>query len=150
MGRELEWKGDWEGAVERYRELCEAESPGVRAHAHARLARCLLETCKPRETDEADDCIAVAERLSAELADPARVARAVPGLQQDAGAEPVTGRLKMRIGGHTITYRGAVRVVVRDDGAYAVTGDATEARGSGSVKLAAVYGAWPVFCAVIV
>ncbi len=76
-----------------------------------------------------------AERLREVLADPVRVARAVPGLQQDAGAEPVTGRLKVRVGGHTITYRGAVRVSRQDDGAYAVEGDATEARGSGSVKL---------------
>ncbi|MFI6009707.1 SRPBCC domain-containing protein [Streptomyces sp. NPDC051243] len=78
----------------------------------------------------------VAERLKEVLADPARVARAVPGLQQDAGAEPVTGRLKVRIGGHTITYRGFVRLSEREDGSYAVEGDATEARGTGSVKLA--------------
>ncbi|MEU7422371.1 SRPBCC domain-containing protein [Streptomyces sp. NPDC040750] len=77
-----------------------------------------------------------AERLEAALADPARVARAVPGLQQDAGAEPVAGRLKLRVGGHSVTYRGAVRVAAREDGAYAVEGDATEARGTGSVKLA--------------
>ncbi|MFJ8535637.1 SRPBCC domain-containing protein [Streptomyces sp. NPDC093591] len=77
-----------------------------------------------------------AERLREVLADPVRVARAVPGLQQDAGAEPVAGRLKLRVGGHTITYRGAVRVSEREDGSYAVEGDATEARGSGSVKLA--------------
>ncbi|WP_369272458.1 SRPBCC domain-containing protein [Streptomyces sp. R11] len=81
-----------------------------------------------------------AERLRAVLADPARVARAVPGLQQDAGAEPVAGRLKVRVGGHTITYRGAVRVSAQEDGdgasAYAVEGDATEVRGSGVVKLA--------------
>ncbi|MGW1785892.1 SRPBCC domain-containing protein [Streptomyces sp. NPDC002143] len=77
-----------------------------------------------------------ADRLRAALADPAQVARAVPGLQQDVGTEPVAGRLKVRIGGHTITYRGAVRVSPREDGTYAVTGDATEARGSGSVKLA--------------
>lgn len=77
-----------------------------------------------------------AERLRAALADPAQVARAVPGLQQDAGTEPVAGRLKVRIGGHTITYRGAVRVSPREDGAFAVEGDATEARGSGVVKLA--------------
>nr|WP_171398502.1 SRPBCC domain-containing protein [Streptomyces asoensis] len=75
-----------------------------------------------------------AERLRAALADPARVARAVPGLQQDAGTEPVAGRLKVRVGGHTITYRGAVRVSPREDGAYAVEGDATEVRGSGVVK----------------
>ncbi|MBY8841825.1 SRPBCC family protein [Streptomyces sp. SP2-10] len=77
-----------------------------------------------------------AERLGAALADPARVARAVPGLQQDAGAEPITGRLKLRVGGHSVTYRGALRVTAREDGTYAVEGDATEARGSGSVKLA--------------
>ncbi|MFJ1808672.1 MULTISPECIES: SRPBCC domain-containing protein [unclassified Streptomyces] len=77
-----------------------------------------------------------AERLRAALADPAQVARAVPGLQQDVGTDPVAGRLKVRVGGHTITYRGAVRVSPREDGAYAVEGDATEARGSGVVKLA--------------
>ncbi|MFI1927594.1 SRPBCC domain-containing protein [Streptomyces sp. NPDC020377] len=75
-----------------------------------------------------------AERLRAALADPAQVARAVPGLQQDAGTEPVAGRLKVRVGGHTITYRGALRVSPREDGAYAVEGDATEVRGSGVVK----------------
>ncbi|MEV3966747.1 SRPBCC domain-containing protein [Streptomyces sp. NPDC050698] len=77
-----------------------------------------------------------AERLREVLDDPARVARAVPGLQQDAGAEPVAGRLKIRVGGHSVTYRGAVRVLRRGDDAYAVEGEAEEARGSGSVKLA--------------
>ncbi|MEU2775596.1 SRPBCC family protein [Streptomyces sp. NPDC007162] len=75
-------------------------------------------------------------RLREALADPARVARAVPGLQQDAGAAPGTGRLKVRFGGHSITYRGALRVTPHDDGSYAVDGDATEARGTGTVKLA--------------
>ncbi|NGO44916.1 SRPBCC domain-containing protein [Streptomyces ureilyticus] len=76
------------------------------------------------------------ERLREALADPARVARAVPGLQQDAGTEPVSGRLKVRVGSHSITYRGTLRVAGQDDGSYAVEGDAAEARGSGSVKLA--------------
>ncbi|MFF7737409.1 SRPBCC domain-containing protein [Streptomyces sp. NPDC007984] len=76
-----------------------------------------------------------AERLREVLDDPARVARAVPGLQQDAGAEPVAGRLKIRVGSHSVTYRGAVRVSRRGDGAYAVEGEAEESRGSGSVKL---------------
>lgn len=76
------------------------------------------------------------ERLKEALGDPARVARAVPGFQQDAGAEPGTGRLKVRVGSHSITYRGAVRVLTHDDGSYAVEGEATEARGTGSVKLA--------------
>ncbi|MGW2644076.1 SRPBCC family protein [Streptomyces sp. NPDC001393] len=76
------------------------------------------------------------EPLRAALADPARVARAVPGLQQDAGAEPVAGRLKLRVQGHSVTYRGTARVVARTDGTYAVEADATEARGTGAVKLA--------------
>ncbi|MFC7817323.1 SRPBCC family protein [Streptomyces sp. NPDC057367] len=77
-----------------------------------------------------------AARLGDALADPARVARALPGLQQDAGAEPVTGRLKVRVGSHSITYRGALRLTARDDGTYAVEGDATESRGTGTVALA--------------
>ncbi|WP_114257528.1 SRPBCC domain-containing protein [Streptomyces sp. Go-475] len=77
-----------------------------------------------------------AERLREVLDDPARVARAVPGLQQDAGAEPVAGRLKLRVGSHSVTYRGALRLSRRDDGAYAVEGEAEESRGSGSVTLA--------------
>ncbi|MEU3277217.1 SRPBCC family protein [Streptomyces antibioticus] len=79
-----------------------------------------------------------ARRLRAALADPAQVARAVPGLQQDAGTEPVAGRLRVRVAGHTITYRGTARITAREDGAYAVEGDATEVRGSGAVKLALV------------
>ncbi|WP_399886857.1 SRPBCC family protein [Streptomyces sp. BBFR51] len=77
-----------------------------------------------------------AERLRDVLADPVRVARAVPGLQQDAGAEPVAGRLKVRVGSHSITYRGSVRLSAREDGTYAVEGDATESRGTGTVALA--------------
>ncbi|WP_371555876.1 SRPBCC family protein [Streptomyces longwoodensis] len=77
------------------------------------------------------------DRLRASLADPAQVARAVPGLQRDAGAErPVAGRLRIRVGGHTITYRGELRVSPRDDDAFTVEGDATEARGTGTVTLA--------------
>ncbi|MGW3283965.1 SRPBCC family protein [Streptomyces sp. NPDC001002] len=73
------------------------------------------------------------------LADPARVARAVPGLQQDAGAAPVSGRLKVRVGSHSVTYRGTVRVTAQDDGTYTAEGDASEARGTGSVKLALTF-----------
>ncbi|MGW7256005.1 SRPBCC domain-containing protein [Streptomyces sp. NPDC054834] len=76
-----------------------------------------------------------AERLREALADPARIARAIPGLQQDAGAEAVAGRLKVRIGSHSITYRGSLRVSPGQDGAYVVEGDATETRGTGSVTL---------------
>ncbi|MFI0540544.1 SRPBCC domain-containing protein [Streptomyces sp. WSLK1-3] len=76
------------------------------------------------------------ERLREALGDPVRVARAVPGLQQDAGADPVAGRLKVRVGSHSVTYRGAVRVTARDDGSYAVEGEGGETRGTGAVKLA--------------
>ncbi|MFF0225688.1 SRPBCC domain-containing protein [Streptomyces sp. NPDC004629] len=79
------------------------------------------------------------ERLRRALAEPARIARAVPGLQQDAGADPVAGRLKLRVGGRSITYRGSLRVSPREDGSYAVEGEATEARGSGAVKLALTF-----------
>ncbi|MFJ7492682.1 SRPBCC domain-containing protein [Streptomyces sp. NPDC097727] len=78
------------------------------------------------------------------LGDPARVARCVPGLQQDADASagPLSGRLKVRVDGHTITYRGALRLSVSpqdgpdgDDGIL-VAGEGVEARGTGSAKLA--------------
>ncbi|WNM29102.1 SRPBCC domain-containing protein [Streptomyces sp. Li-HN-5-11] len=78
------------------------------------------------------------QRLRAALADPAQVARAVPGFQQEAGTEPVAGRLKVRIGSHSITYRGTLRIFARDDGTYAAEGDATESRGTGSVTLALI------------
>ncbi|MDX3136243.1 SRPBCC family protein [Streptomyces europaeiscabiei] len=74
-------------------------------------------------------------RLREALSDPERVARAVPGLQQDVGTPPVAGRVKVRVAGHTITYRGTLRVTAQDDGSYAVEGDATEARGTGAVNL---------------
>ncbi|MFI9205779.1 SRPBCC domain-containing protein [Streptomyces sp. NPDC053048] len=70
------------------------------------------------------------------LSDPARVARCVPGLQQDASAgAALAGRLRLRIGGSTITYRGALRLTERD-GSYELSGEGTEARGSGTVTLA--------------
>lgn len=70
-----------------------------------------------------------------------RVARCVPGLQQDAdeAAGPLAGRLRLRIGGSTITYRGALRVAERGDG-FEVEGEGTEVRGGGSVKLALIVG----------
>ncbi|MEU3983894.1 SRPBCC domain-containing protein [Streptomyces sp. NPDC026672] len=76
-----------------------------------------------------------AERLREALADPARVARAVPGLQQDAGADPLTGRLKVRFGNHSVTYRGTLRLDERADGTYVMEAEATEARGSGTAAL---------------
>ncbi|MGW0122239.1 SRPBCC family protein [Streptomyces sp. NPDC003327] len=77
-----------------------------------------------------------AEVLRATLTDPARVARCVPGLQRDADAEagPLAGRLKLRVGGNTITYRGALRIVERDD-AITYEGEGAEVRGKGEVEV---------------
>ncbi|WP_344327214.1 hypothetical protein [Streptomyces macrosporus] len=99
------------------------------------------------------------------LADPERVARCVPGLRPDA-AEAVAGdgvslrgRLRVRIGGSSITYRGGLRLThgltraahetsgtdgsdgpAGSDGGsgderYTVDGEGTEARGAGAVEL---------------
>ncbi|MFD7833762.1 SRPBCC domain-containing protein [Streptomyces sp. NPDC059761] len=78
-----------------------------------------------------------ADDLRAVLRDPARVARCVPGLQQDADAAsgPVSGRLKLRVGGNTVTYRGALTVTEGDPDRFTVAGEGTEIRGSGTVKL---------------
>ncbi|WP_329197078.1 hypothetical protein [Streptomyces sp. NBC_01435] len=84
------------------------------------------------------------------LGDPARVARCVPGLQQDADASagPLSGRLRIRVDGHTITYRGALRLTdAPQDGpegargeAVLVSGEGAEARGTGSAKLSLTIG----------
>ncbi|MFG2775919.1 SRPBCC domain-containing protein [Streptomyces sp. NPDC048350] len=84
-----------------------------------------------------------AEVLRATLTDPARVARCVPGLQQDAEAGPLAGRLRIRAGGNTITYRGALRLTERDE-VIAVEGKGTEIRGKGSVKLTLAIALTPV------
>ncbi|MFD0165621.1 SRPBCC domain-containing protein [Streptomyces decoyicus] len=84
------------------------------------------------------------------LTEPERVARCVPGVQLDADAAPRSpvGRLRLRIGSSTITYRGTLTVSAASDDstgdADAVDGAAatvtveakgTEARGDGSVAL---------------
>ncbi|MBT2392647.1 SRPBCC family protein [Streptomyces sp. ISL-1] len=76
------------------------------------------------------------ETVRQALRDPARVARWVPGLQQDAdeSAGPLSGRLKVRIGSHTITYRGTLRIVEQGE-VFAVEGEGVEARGTGSAKV---------------
>ncbi|MFF9068336.1 SRPBCC family protein [Streptomyces sp. NPDC014891] len=96
-----------------------------------------------------------AEVLRATLRDPARVVRCVPGLQRDAGAAAapaegaaqeegaLTGRLKVRVGGHTITYRGALRIVERDD-AITYEGQGAEARGKGTAELSLTVVLTPV------
>ncbi|MCQ4081658.1 SRPBCC domain-containing protein [Streptomyces sp. RB6PN25] len=77
------------------------------------------------------------------LADPERVARCVAGLQRDVDPAAghggaLVGRLRLRLGGSTITYRGSLRIASREDGGIGVEGDGTEARGTGSAQLAMV------------
>ncbi|MFD4232925.1 SRPBCC domain-containing protein [Streptomyces sp. NPDC058542] len=82
------------------------------------------------------------------LGDPARVARCVPGLQRDAdaSASPLAGRLKLRAGGHTITYRGELRLTGPEGPGgsggqrFSVSGRGVEARGAGAVEVALTIG----------
>ncbi|MCB5163495.1 SRPBCC family protein [Streptomyces bambusae] len=94
-----------------------------------------------------------AENLRAVLRDPERVARCVPGLQRDAesaagpagsGPGPLAGRLRIRVGGSTVTYRGVLHLAERDPDTFEVTGEGTEARGTGTVKLALTVSLRPV------
>ncbi|NXY96732.1 SRPBCC family protein [Streptomyces sp. BR123] len=86
-----------------------------------------------------------ADRLRAVLRDPARVARCVPGLQQEAAPDaaqdaqaaglPLPGRMKFKVGPNTVTYRGTLTVTEQDPDHFAVSGEGTEIRGSGTVTL---------------
>ncbi|WJV47287.1 SRPBCC domain-containing protein [Streptomyces flavofungini] len=80
------------------------------------------------------------EPLREALADPERVAGAVPGWQRaaDADSPPLSGRLRARVGGHTITYRGALRLAPRAGGDYSLDGEGVEVRGGGSVKFSLI------------
>ncbi|MFF7637082.1 CoxG family protein [Kitasatospora sp. NPDC008050] len=91
-----------------------------------------------------------AELVQPALADPALLARCVPGLSTDAsdaperrtgakrpatdGPEEINGRLRLRIGGSTITYRGVVSLI-RSGGSGVLTAflEGQEARGDGEV-----------------
>ncbi|MFD5554768.1 carbon monoxide dehydrogenase [Streptomyces sp. NPDC127068] len=80
------------------------------------------------------------EPLRAALADPTTVTRSVPGFQQDAGDAPGTGRLKLRAGGTTITYRGALRIGDAPEdpggpGSVTLRAEGTEARGTGTADV---------------
>lgn len=77
------------------------------------------------------------ESVRAALAERERVGRCVPGLQLDAGSAGGTGlrgRLRVRAGGSTITYRGRLTVTPVGDG-FSVKASGEEVRGSGTVKL---------------
>ncbi|GGY67361.1 carbon monoxide dehydrogenase [Streptomyces xanthochromogenes] len=76
-----------------------------------------------------------AQSLRQTLRDPGLVARCVPGLQQDAGEPPIAGRLKVRLGGSTITYRGALRITEQDEDVFSFEGEGVEVRGAGAAQL---------------
>ncbi|MFI9052591.1 SRPBCC domain-containing protein [Streptomyces sp. NPDC053427] len=77
------------------------------------------------------------------LTEPERVARCVPGVQLDAEAAPriPEGRLRLRIGSSTITYRGTLTIAdeggrsASDDDALVFEAKGTESRGDGAVAL---------------
>ncbi|WP_284116776.1 hypothetical protein [Streptomyces fragilis] len=76
-----------------------------------------------------------AGRLAAALADRERVARAVHGLQRDAAAaEGLVGRLKLRVAGSSVTYRGSLDVTRQDDGVFVAEAEGGESRGDGTVR----------------
>ncbi|MFX4292502.1 SRPBCC domain-containing protein [Streptomyces bohaiensis] len=77
-----------------------------------------------------------ATAVRAALAEQERVARCVPGFQVEPGDDPdaLAGRLRLRIGGSTITYRGTVTLTGRGEGVD-VDAVASEARGNGTVRV---------------
>ncbi|WP_433857116.1 SRPBCC domain-containing protein [Streptomyces kronopolitis] len=87
------------------------------------------------------------------LSRPERVARCVPGVQLDADAAPgrAEGRLRLRIGSSTITYRGSLTVAATDDatggdGAAAVVtveAKGAESRGDGAAVLSLTLRLFP-------
>ncbi|OKI00270.1 carbon monoxide dehydrogenase subunit G [Streptomyces sp. CB02923] len=77
------------------------------------------------------------ETVRQALTEPERVARCIPGCQLDADADPGTpgGRLRLRIGSSTITYRGTLTVTVRGADTVTVEASGMESRGDGSAEL---------------
>ncbi|KIZ19567.1 SRPBCC domain-containing protein [Streptomyces natalensis] len=75
------------------------------------------------------------------LTEPERVARCVPGVQLDADAAPhiPEGRLRLRIGSSTITYRGTLTIASgassQEDAELVFEAKGTESRGDGAVAL---------------
>ncbi|MFE3499186.1 hypothetical protein ACFXPX_17775 [Kitasatospora sp. NPDC059146] len=78
-----------------------------------------------------------AELVRQALQDPALLARSVPGLSTEPAAvgtgpaEEIGGRLKLRIGGSTITYKGVLSLIEGRGGVLTVLAEGEEARGSG-------------------
>jgi carbon monoxide dehydrogenase subunit G len=69
------------------------------------------------------------------LLDVERIAPCMPGATLDSvSGDEFTGRLKVKLGAMTITYRGAARIASRDETTHTVSieGTGKEARGSGT------------------
>ncbi|MFI1160550.1 SRPBCC domain-containing protein [Streptomyces sioyaensis] len=86
------------------------------------------------------------------LTEPERVARCVPGVQLDAEALPrrPEGRLRLRIGSSTITYRGSLTVAAAEDepgddaaAVVAVEAKGVESRGDGAAVLSLTLRLFP-------
>ncbi|MFJ6211834.1 hypothetical protein ACIQGZ_00600 [Streptomyces sp. NPDC092296] len=77
------------------------------------------------------------------LRDPGLPARCVPGLMVDgpAAGGRVTGRLRLRVGGVTITYRGEFTAAPDDGGVLSVVAEGREARGGGEASAALLFTA---------
>lgn len=72
------------------------------------------------------------------LLDVERLAPCVPGATLDSiDGDEFTGRLKVKLGAMTITYRGAAKILVADEATRTVTleGTGKEARGSGTASV---------------
>ncbi|MER7583812.1 hypothetical protein [Kitasatospora sp. NPDC097691] len=78
-----------------------------------------------------------AELVRQALQDPALLARSVPGLSTEPAAvgggpaEEIGGRLKLRVGSSTITYKGVLSLIEGREGVLTVLAEGQEARGSG-------------------
>ncbi|MFJ9459092.1 hypothetical protein ACIRST_28880 [Kitasatospora sp. NPDC101447] len=78
-----------------------------------------------------------AELVRQALQDPALLARSVPGLSTEPAAvgagpaEEISGRLKLRVGSSTITYKGVLSLIEGREGVLTVLAEGQEARGSG-------------------
>lgn len=71
------------------------------------------------------------------LLDVERIAPCMPGATLDSiEGDEFTGRLKVRLGAMTITYRGSARIAARDEATHSVSleGSGKEARGSGTAS----------------
>jgi tetratricopeptide (TPR) repeat protein len=105
---QLEATGQWAEAADHYRELLAGSDRALRCRAHIRLARCFLETCKPRETAEAEEALVEASDLLETIDD---VTLRGDLLLQQGRLDEHKGKLKRALG----RYQEARELLARDD-----------------------------------